>query len=109
MVLNSHTLPLKARHFRLERLLKELGSLWWQVKRFVETEWGMEKNRTQQLGFSFFKSFSLKTFIAFVTLFRKTVTSITEGYSGPEDWEEAESQKQSVSGDSHDLIGWFSY
>lgn len=76
MVLNSHTLPLKARHFRLERLLKELGSLWWQVKRFVATEWGIEKNGIQQPGFSFFKSFSLKTFIAFVTLLRNTVSDV---------------------------------
>lgn len=76
MVLNSHTLPLKARHFRLERLLKGLGSLWWQVKRFVATEWGIEENGIQQPGFSFFKSFSLKTFIAFVTLLRNTVTNV---------------------------------
>lgn len=38
VVLNSHTLPLKARHFRLERLIKELGILWWQAKRFVAVE-----------------------------------------------------------------------
>lgn len=56
-----------------------------------------------------FKSFSLKTFIAFVTLFRNTVTNITPGHSGPEEWEGTNSQRQSVSGDSHDFIGMFSY
>lgn len=55
VVLNSHTLPLKARQFCLERLLKGAGILWWQVERFVAVERGIEKIRIQQLGVSFLK------------------------------------------------------
>lgn len=51
-----------------------------------------------------FKSFGLKTFTAFVTLFRNTVTNIAQGHSDPEDLEATKSQRQSVSGDSHNSV-----
>ena len=85
MVLNSYTLPLKARHFLL--LLKEVGS-WVSVvtsEAFCRSEMrDREEQNTATRGF-LYKTLSLMTFFPFVSLFSNTVTSITQGNSGPDD------------------------
>lgn len=67
------------------------------MERFVETE------EEQDLGFSFFKSFRLKTLIAFVTLFRNETSPGDTGARRTA----RNKQRHSGSSDSHDCEGIF--
>lgn len=62
---------------------------------------GMRDRKEQNSAITvfLFKSFSLKTLIAFVSLFKINSHQHSQGHSGHVDWKETNNQRQSVSGD----------